>query len=471
MIRKQKPPFSPFKVIIILLFVFILLDVGLRFLLPSKQDDFNVNRPAEYHELFIPNQLGRLKPDLDETVAFSNATFQVKTNSQGLRSPESILEKPAGVTRIAVLGDSASFGWLMDEPETYPAILLEKLKEHSSKYEVINFSVPGLSSVYANYVYKNIVKNYQPDILVLSLGLYDSKPAKITDANYIAILEQSGFFTSSIIKEMLSRFSSVANWWFSRTKQSALIQLTESQSTAATSAEAKQERVSTQEAKTEFTEIITLHRNAGGSVVLLDANIHNHYFTTMLDELHQTLDTKFFTIYSILSQSGGEEARKLRYEKQLAYPGNTKQDTESISILFRCYAPNHSGLFLRLQAANSSDSRWYDLQDNGKNGDEKAGDKVWSVVVQQEQPADLFYMFYDKKIENDQLPPLELEPFVWIVNKLEQSNGFLTTIPLVINGKLPHQEFRLPENPEYPCKELHRSIANRLYYIITTQLK
>lgn len=464
--KKKKPSFSPVKVLAILLIVFVLLDVALRYLLPSKQTEFNVNRPVEYQELFIPNRIGQLKPDLDETVAFSNTTFQVKTNNLGLRSPETKVEKPSSVKQVVVLGDSVSFGWLMEEADSYPAILREKLREDSSNHEVINFSAPGLSSYYGKYIYDALVKEIQPDILILSYGLYDSKQVDIPDSVYLGIVEKYGFFAQSIIKNTISRFSSIGNWWFSRSQNEMIQFLTDPRSVSQSISDSKKVRVELEQAKEAITHIITQQQSNGGETILLDANIQNHYLMHLMDELHQTAQTKFFTIYDILTQSGGDEGRKLRYQKQLAYPGNTKQDSENISLLFRVFAPNQSKIFLRLQTVENSENQWFDLNDEGKDGDEKAGDSVWSVAVQRDKLANLFFTFYDKKTEDGNLP-LAGESNVWLLNDDEQSPGFLTTMPLVIYGKSPHQEFRMPENPEYPGKELHRSIANRLYYLIT----
>ena len=65
---------------------------------------------------------------------------EIRTNSHGFRGVrEYSLEKPAGVTRSLVLGDSFSFGWGVPEEEVWAA----QLEAKSPHLEMINLSVPG----------------------------------------------------------------------------------------------------------------------------------------------------------------------------------------------------------------------------------------------------------------------------------------------------------------------------------------
>jgi hypothetical protein len=81
----------------------------------------------------------------------------VETNAHGLRGPEVTREKPAGVVRVGVFGDSATFGQGVTEAETYPRVLERLLNETAGpgarRYEVLNFGVPA-------YNITNIVSSF-----------------------------------------------------------------------------------------------------------------------------------------------------------------------------------------------------------------------------------------------------------------------------------------------------------------------
>jgi hypothetical protein len=66
-------------------------------------------------------------------------------NSAGFRDVEHAVEKPAGVKRIGVLGDSVTEG-----SGVRPDALFSKYVQalFGSKYEIINLGMSGLGSVY-----------------------------------------------------------------------------------------------------------------------------------------------------------------------------------------------------------------------------------------------------------------------------------------------------------------------------------
>ena len=76
----------------------------------------------------------------------------VHINRFGMRDKERDLLKPTGVRRIAVLGDSITFGWGVPQEETYPALLEKRLNEQSpagekGSFEVLNFGVGNYNTI------------------------------------------------------------------------------------------------------------------------------------------------------------------------------------------------------------------------------------------------------------------------------------------------------------------------------------
>ncbi len=103
-----------------------------------------------------------LKPNLD--VVFQRA--QVKTNSCGMREPERTLVKPFGTYRIAILGDSFTFGWGVRQEETFAQRLednLNRISKGNPKFEVLNFGVPGYSTFQEVAHFKDFGLDFSPD--------------------------------------------------------------------------------------------------------------------------------------------------------------------------------------------------------------------------------------------------------------------------------------------------------------------
>ena len=67
-------------------------------------------------------------------------------NSEGLRGPETTVEKAPGLRRVAVLGDSIAFGYWVAERDAFPRQLEAMMNESAGpgeRVEVLDFGVPG----------------------------------------------------------------------------------------------------------------------------------------------------------------------------------------------------------------------------------------------------------------------------------------------------------------------------------------
>jgi len=96
----------------------------------------------------------------------------VKLNSAGYRDKEYSKDRNEDTFRIYSLGDSYTFGWLVDYPQdSYPKILEKKLnKKLSKKVEVINAGTPGLSITEEVTRFKTEGIQYHPDMVLLALN-------------------------------------------------------------------------------------------------------------------------------------------------------------------------------------------------------------------------------------------------------------------------------------------------------------
>lgn len=91
-------------------------------------------------------------------------------NGQRFRDKREIgLEPKPGVFRIAVLGDSFTFGIGCNNEETYPSVLEQVLILKGRNVEVINAGCGGTGTGEQVLWYKKYVRNYHPKIVILSV--------------------------------------------------------------------------------------------------------------------------------------------------------------------------------------------------------------------------------------------------------------------------------------------------------------
>lgn len=88
--------------------------------------------------------IGMFRPSARSTVLWPpELAYEVQINALGLRGPEIARTPPPGRTRILALGDSMTFGFYLEEGETWPARLEALLKSDGRDAEVVNAGVGG----------------------------------------------------------------------------------------------------------------------------------------------------------------------------------------------------------------------------------------------------------------------------------------------------------------------------------------
>jgi lysophospholipase L1-like esterase len=98
----------------------------------------------------------------------------VRTNSRGLRGGEVPYERTPGRNRILVLGDSVTFGYGLEEEDSYPALLGKRL---GGGAEVLNAGVVGYGLDQQYLWFKREGVRYRPDVVVVGFSagdIYDS---------------------------------------------------------------------------------------------------------------------------------------------------------------------------------------------------------------------------------------------------------------------------------------------------------
>jgi len=94
----------------------------------------------------------------------------LETNSRGLREPESVgYAKPAGTTRVLMIGDSFTLGYTVDREETIPGLLASRLASEGRAVEVLNGGTEGYSTDQEVLWLAQEGARYAPDIVILQM--------------------------------------------------------------------------------------------------------------------------------------------------------------------------------------------------------------------------------------------------------------------------------------------------------------
>jgi len=101
-----------------------------------------------------------------------------RINSLGFRGAGISKRKPDNTFRVMCLGDSVTYGVMVAQDKTYPAVLEELLTERLSgqRVEVINAGVPGYSSLQVLRFLKERGLGLRPDVVTLCVGVNDAFP-------------------------------------------------------------------------------------------------------------------------------------------------------------------------------------------------------------------------------------------------------------------------------------------------------
>ena len=119
----------------------------------------------------------------------------VKINSQGLRGPEVLYENPMARPRIMMIGDSFTFGFGVDQQDSYCGIIRNRL---GKDFDVINTGVTGYGPLYELMYFLLEGHKYRPDAVFVFIH-----PGDLNDTVYLpGIFFDADGLLLSMFKEM-----------------------------------------------------------------------------------------------------------------------------------------------------------------------------------------------------------------------------------------------------------------------------
>jgi len=127
-------------------------------------------------------------------------TFLVSTDAHGLRVPRHPSDKAPGMHRVMALGCSTTYGWGVDDAQSYPARLESRLKaEGHADWEVINGGQPGYTSFQGLWLWDTVLKDYHPDVVLIGYIVQDARKAAYTDKSQAVLQGDARFLKTHLL--------------------------------------------------------------------------------------------------------------------------------------------------------------------------------------------------------------------------------------------------------------------------------
>lgn len=164
-------------VVAAIVIVLAALEGGLRAYHWFRMRDADRRLPPVEQRCFIPSS----DPELlyEHNPGWRDEAYSV--NSHGMPDREVTMEKPAGVVRIAFVGDSITDNFHLTPREQSYVRVLQRLLEQAigdrGSYECLNFGVSGYGIRQLLRTAETRVRRFDPDLVVVQVGLNDPYPS------------------------------------------------------------------------------------------------------------------------------------------------------------------------------------------------------------------------------------------------------------------------------------------------------
>lgn len=204
-----------------------------------------------------PRLWWKLRPRMD--LPFGGV--RVRTGRDGFRGAD---PRPAS-RNVLCLGDSTSFGWRVEESQTYPSqleALLNRRPSGGAPWQAINAGVPGYSSFQVRLRAEKLLPRWRPDAVVIAIGNNEAWPVLRGDAE----IDASRWLAWRV--ETVLSYSDLAVWTKERLQPQRLGSfVTESLAEA-------RERVTPEETAENLRAVIRAARGQGARVVVVEPPVN-----------------------------------------------------------------------------------------------------------------------------------------------------------------------------------------------------
>lgn len=139
-------------------------------------------------------------------------------NSLGFRDREHGYEKAPGTYRILILGDSVTYGQMVNYPEIYPVVLEKKLNDQGKNVEIIKMALMGWNTMEELDALVNYGQRFKPDMVIIAFYLNDPQTKQNPQGKEIADAERTLIPFAGIDQRLneKSYFYSFVRWRYNR---------------------------------------------------------------------------------------------------------------------------------------------------------------------------------------------------------------------------------------------------------------
>lgn len=354
----------------------------------------------------------------------ANHTWDLRLDAGGFRNDEA--PSPSADVRIACIGDSWTFGMPVKQDESYPRRLAAWLGQERPdvRYAVQNFGVLGYTSFQGLQLLKTRVLALNPNIVVIGFGMNDSNVAGYRDKDMIATEPPSALArVKTTLKDAAAGLES-----FKLLKYEALVLTFRPKPVGdylKEQADAKGgdpvdydsieawTRVSPHDYEANLREMIRLVREKGGRVVLADNELWaGSPYRPVLRRISKELDVPLVDSLALISAEREKIARDLEAQMGLGPTGATVPTAGAraavaadatapesrTSVVFRVFrgstvVPKAFSIVGVNPELGARVPNTVLMHDDGTNGDQKAGDGVWSYTASLPAGKSVFYIY------------------------------------------------------------------------------
>jgi lysophospholipase L1-like esterase len=346
--------------------------------------------------------------------------WEISTNSEGFRDVEFSREKASSVFRILCLGDSWTFGANVGQDEAYPQRLSAQLRQEfpNAQFEVLNLGVLGYASYNGLKLLKTRALDLHPDMIVLSFamnepnmaGYRESAPAKdgpltLTGEMRHVAAGTGLFFSNHIEIYRLLRYWALRINWHPRSVGEQLKEM--SRKLASFERDDWDDKTlepwmqaSLMDYKQYYSEMIEAATAEDASVILL----YNEFWTNgpyrmALETVATAASVPVIDSSSLLATATHRIEDELERKLGLPAPADDKVDLRGeTEVIFRVYmgeraVPETVYITGADEGLGKFKPNTIAMHDDGKHGDQRASDNVWSYSVQATPGATLFYVY------------------------------------------------------------------------------